>query len=247
MASIKEAYDSTIGENFTGLKLLLWAIPLSYCRDVIAGGNYSFVSSCICFIFCLLLLGFLAESAFNAYEKKTVLVPGLNFVSMSINGIKTIFALGLYYIIAVLAASYLCGFIHIEADHPVLDMSAKIIIWLLFIALPVSGFMMFLRKLSLFDAYNLKRVFQVMGDTFFMFSFLIVKLGLLSALVIGFISYLFWLFVGFDNYLINFIWSIAILYNLLIGVNYIAQFSEEVIYQLEKQEGGEKVEGARLY
>ena len=86
-----------------------------------------------------------------------------------------------------------------------------------------------------------------MGETFIMFSYLIVKLGILTALVIGFISYLFWMFVGFDNYLISYIWSIAILYNLVIGVNYFAQYSEELISLIEKREGKETIEAAKLY
>ena len=126
-------------------------------------------------------------------------------------------------------------------------MTAKIIIWLLLIAIPASGFIIYLRKLSLIDAYNIKRLGQVMGDTFIMFSYLIVKLGILTTLVIGFISYLFWMFVGFDNYLISYIWSIAILYNLVIGVNYFAQYSEELISLIEKREGKETIEAAKLY
>ena len=247
MASIKEAYDSTIGESFTGLKLLLWAIPLSYCRDIVASGHYDFISGCIVAVFAVLLLGFLAESANNASIKKEVLIPGINLLSMAYNGLKTILALGVYTAIAYFGGTFLCGLFDISADHAVLDMTAKIIIWLLLIAIPASGFIIYLRKLSLIDAYNIKRLGQVMGDTFIMFSYLIVKLGILTTLVIGFISYLFWMFVGFDNYLISYIWSIAILYNLVIGVNYFAQYSEELITLIEKREGKETIEAAKLY
>ena len=86
MASIKEAYDSTIGESFTGLKLLLWAIPLSYCRDIVASGHYDFISGCVVAVFAVLLLGFLAESANNASIKKEVLIPGLIFCQWLITG-----------------------------------------------------------------------------------------------------------------------------------------------------------------
>ena len=47
MASIKEAYDSTIGESFTGLKLLLWAIPFGYCRKAMTSGSMDIISTII--------------------------------------------------------------------------------------------------------------------------------------------------------------------------------------------------------
>lgn len=246
MASIKEAFDSTIGESFTGLKLLLWAIPLTYCRDVISSGGLSFIATCILGAFSLLFIGFLAESAYNAIDKKPVIVPGFNILTMALNGFKTIFALGIYVAIAYFGATIANSYINL-GEHKVWQDTIQVLIWFLFLSLPVSALMVYARKLDLFDAFNLKKIFQVMGDTFLMFSYLVIKLFLLSLIVIGFISYMFWLFVGLENGLINFIWSIAILYNLIIGVNYIAQFSEEQFTVIEKQEGKDKMEGAKLY
>lgn len=245
MASIKEAYDSTIGESFTGLKLLFWSIPLSYCREVIAGGSPTFISNCIIGIFLLLLIGFLAESANNAIEKKPTLIPGINLISMTINGIKTILAICVYAAIAYFGATYACSFINLESK--VWTMTIHIMLWFFFLSIPVSAFMVYCRKLDLFSAFNLKKMIQISGDAFIIFSYLIVKLFLLSFIVIGFISYLFWLFVGLENALIGFIWSVAIMYNLVIGTNYIAQASEELFAFLEKQQKTEIMEGAKLY
>lgn len=245
MASIKEAYDSTIGESFTGLKLLLWAIPFGYCRKAMTSGSMDIISTIIVSIFILLLLGFLAESANNACEKKPELVPGIKIFSMILNGIKSLIALSVYFAIALFGTQISCSYINL-GEHTVLSMSLKILIGLLFYALPVSGFAVYIRKLDIFEAYNLKKVFYILGEAFMMFSYLIIKLGLLTAIVIGFISYLFWLFVGLDNYLINYIWSIAIMYNLVIGTNYIAQFSEEWMTLYEKK--NQVVEdGVKLY
>lgn len=243
MASIKEAYDSTIGESFTGLKMLLWAIPLTICRDWInTGGISSFVPFCIAAIFLLLLLGFVAEAANNAMEKKPVLVPGINIFTFGINGLKTIFGISIYTAIAYFAATMACSYIHLDSD--VLTQGIHILIWLFALSFPITGFMMFVRKLDLFEAYNLKHLFSVVGDVFIMFSYLLIKLGILTGIVIGFISYLFWMFVGLDNYLINYIWSIAIMYNLIIGTNYIAQFGEETTEIYTKKEA---TQGAKLY
>lgn len=245
MASIKEAYDSTIGENFTGLKLLLWAIPMGYCRNLLVDGTSGFMGTIIISVFFLLLLGFLAESANNACEKKPELVPGINIFSMALNGIKSMVALSVYFAIAFFGTQIACNYINL-GEHTVLDMSLKILIGLLFYSIPVSGFAIYCRKLDIFEAYNIKKLLFILGETFMMFSYLIIKLGLLTAVVVGFITYLFWLFVGLDNYLINYIWAITIMYNLVIGTNYIAQFSEEFMTLYEKK--NQVIEdGVKLY
>lgn len=247
MASIKEAYDSTIGENFTGLKLVLWAIPLYYCRNMLLSGSMDAISTLIIGVFIVLLLGFITESAYNACEKKEELVPGLNFFSMAFSGIKTIVAMSVYFAIAYLGTNYIFEFINLE--NAVLARTIKIMTWLIIYSLPVSAYVVFIRKMDIFDALNLKKIFYVMGETFMMFSYLIIKLSLLSAIVIGFVSYLFWLFVGLDNCIINYIWCLTIMYNILLGANYLAQFSEEwmSLYEKKNKPEGIDVTGAKLY
>ena len=233
MASLKEAYDSTIGESFTGLKLLIWSVPLYICRVLYLEHNIGFLTV-FGSIFALLLIGFLTESAFNAIDKRPELVPGINVFSMAYNGIKTVIAIGVPLIIAYYLGNFLNGFIKI-AD-PTWQMTANIFVWLFMAALPVSAYIVFIRRLNVFETLNLKKIFIAYGDSFMTFSYLLVELGLIALLIIGFITYMFWLFVGLDNGLINFIWCIAIMYNLTIAANYLAQLSEEVFAFREKEE-----------
>lgn len=233
MASLKEAYDSTIGESFTGLKLLIWAIPLYICRQLYLEHNVGFL---VVFgsIFALLLIGFLSESAFNAIDKKPELVPGINLLSMAFNGLKTILAIGVPLLIAYFLGAFLNGIIKIP--NPTWKMTSDIFVWLFMAALPVSAYIIFIRRLSILESFNVKKICIAYGDAFMTFSYLLVELGLIALVIIGFITYMFWLFVGLDNSLINFIWCIAIMYNLTIGVNYLAQLSEEVFAFREKEE-----------
>lgn len=233
MASLKEAYDSTIGESFTGLKLLIWAIPLYICRALYMEHNTGFL---IFFgsIFGLLLIGFLTESAFNVIDKKSELVPGANLLSMAWTGFKTIIAMGVPLGVTYFLGNVICSYIKI-ADAT-LKMTADIFVWLFLIALPVSVYIVFIRRLNVFETFNVKKVCIAYGDAFLTFSYLIVKLYIIAAIVIGFITYMFWLFVGLDNAVINFIWCIAVMYNLTIAANYLAQLSEEVFAFREKEE-----------
>lgn len=236
MASLKEAYDSTIGESFTGLKLLIWAIPLYICRELYLENSFVFLTF-FGSIFGLLLIGFLSESAFNTIDKKPELVPGINLLSMAWNGFKTILAMGLSVIIAYFLGKFIVGFIKIE--DPSLKMTADIFVWFFISAFPVSTYIVFIRRLNVFDAFNLKKVFIAYGDAFMTFSYLIVKLYIFAFIIIGFITYMFWLFVGLDNPLINFIWCIAVMYNLTIASNYLAQLSEEV-FAFRDNDSGKK-------
>lgn len=237
MASLKEAYDSTIGESFTGLKLLLWAVPLYICRELYLEHNVGFL---IVFgsVFAVLLIGFLSESAFNAIDKKSELVPGLNLLSMAYNGLKTILAIGVPVLIAYFLGSFLNGIIKIP--DPTWKMTSDIFVWLFLSAFPVSAYIVFIRRLNIFDAFNIKKICIGYGDAFMTFSYLLIELGLIALVIIGFITYMFWLFVGLDNSLINFIWCIAVMYNLIIGVNYLAQLSEEVFAFREKEDNRKK-------
>lgn len=233
MASLKEAFDSTIGESFTGLKLLLWSIPLYICRALYVDNN---VGLLVIFgsIFGLLLIGFLTESAFNAVDKKPELVPGINLLSMGWTGIKTILAMsisvGVAYILGILILSF------VTIKDPTFKMTVDIFVWFFMAALPVSTYIVFIRRLNVFDAFNLKKIFIAYGDAFMTFSYLIVKLYIFAFIIVGFITYMFWLFVGLDNPIINFIWCIAVMYNLVIAANYLAQLSEEVFAFREKEE-----------
>lgn len=233
MASLKEAYDSTIGESFTGLKLLLWSIPLYICRALYLENNTALLTI-FGSIFGLLLIGFLSESAFNAIDKRPELVPGINLISMAYNGFKTILALGVPLFLAYFLGNLINGFINIP--DTTWNMTAHIFVWFFMSALPVSAYIVFIRRLNVFESFNIKKILIAYGDSFMTFSYLIVELYLIALIVIGFITYMFWLFVGLDNGLINFIWCIAVMYNLTIAANYLAQLSEEVFAFREKEE-----------
>lgn len=233
MASLKEAYESTVGESFTGLKLLLWAIPLYICRSFYLEQN-QIMLTIFGGIFGILLIGFLSESAHNVIDKKPELIPGINVISMAFNGIKTLLALAIPVAVTIGLGNLILSFVQIP-DKTLL-MTIQIFLWLFLSGLPITTYLVFIRRLSVFDTLNLKKIALGYGDAFITCSYLIVKLYLIALVIIGFITYMFWLFVGLDNTLINYIWCIAVMYNLVIGVNYLAQLSEEIYTFTEKDD-----------
>ncbi len=227
MASIKDAYQSTIGESFTGLKLILWAIPLFWFREWIlaAKPNVALLST-VGAVFLVLITGFLVEISYNTIAKNAEIVPGANFLSMGFNGFLGLLATGIYALICYFGANFACGFVKTGDDA--LDMTCEIMIWFIFLGFWFAGYIIFVRRLNVFEAYNPVKFLKAYPEAFVSGAYMIVKLFIINAIVIGFISYLFWLFLGFDNYLIKYIWCVTIMYNLVIGANYLAQLSEEI-------------------
>ncbi len=227
MASIKDAYQSTIGESFTGLKLILWSIPLFWFRELIMADkpNLALIST-LGVAFLIFIYGFLIEISYNTIAKNPEIVPGANFLSMGFNGFLGIIATGIYIAICYFGANFACRFV--KTGEAALDMTIEIMIWFLFLGFAFAGYIIFIRRLNVFEAYNPVKFIKAYPEAFLSGAYLIVKLVLINALVVGFISYLFWLFLGFDNYLIKFIWCITIMYNLTISANYLAQLSEEI-------------------
>ncbi len=227
MASIKDAYQSTIGESFTGLKLILWAIPLFWFREWIFADkpNIALIST-VGAAFLILISGFLVEISYNTIAKNSEIVPGANFLSMGFNGFLGLLATGVYAAICYFGANFACDFV--KTGDAAIDMTLEIMIWFIFLGFAFAGYIVFIRRLNVFEAYNPIKFMKAYPEAFLSGAFLVVKLAIINAILVGFISYLFWLFLGFDNYLIKFIWCITIMYNLVIGANYLAQLSEEI-------------------
>ena len=227
MASIKDAYQSTIGESFTGLKLILWAIPLFWFREwILAEKPNTALIATVGAAFVILITGFLVEISYNTIAKNSEIVPGANFLSMAFNGFLGILATGIYALICYFGANFACSFV--KTGDAAIDMTCNIMIWFIFLGFFFASYIIFVRRLNVFEAYNPVKFLKAYPEAFLSGAYMIIKLAIMNAIVIGFISYLFWLFLGFDNYLIKYIWCITIMYNLVIGANYLAQLSEEI-------------------
>ena len=77
-----------------------------------------------------------------------------------------------------------------------------------------------------------------------LFSFLIVKLALVSLVIIGFLAYVFSLFVGFQNVIWDYLITSVIVLYLVLAANYLAQISDEQFVFMEKKEAEAKEKSA---
>ena len=90
----------------------------------------------------------------------------------------------------------------------------------------------------------MKKYFTGFWEVFLSASFLLVKLALWSIIVIGFIYYLFSMFVGFSNWFWYYILSSVFIFYLILSANYLAQISEEIYTFPEKEEAKKKEQAA---
>ena len=230
MASIIEACDNTMKEAFAGIKIFLWAIPI--CMGLAAGNNVFKILVGI--VAAILLLGLGVTTANNIITKKPMLVPGINFLRMSINAMLALVALIPYALIAS-GLYWATTFINLP-NNPIINDTIHITLDLFIAAIPLTALAIFVRRLNPIEALNFKKYFYGFGEVFLSSSYFVVKLALFSLIIIGFLVYIFSLFIGFENSLWTYLLSVIGVFYWIIASNYIAQISDEVYIFPEKEE-----------
>ncbi len=240
MASIIEAVDNTVKEAFAGIKVLVWAVP--FCAAYSMNKSNPALSITIWIIASILFLGFLTESANNVIKRSGTILPGVNILKFGYIGLITSLVMAPYiavsYFVMVLFNSF------VKIPDPVWQQTAQIICLFLAITFTLASYVIYIRRLNPFDAYNMKKYFIGFGEVFLTFSFLIVKLALVSLVIIGFLAYVFSLFVGFQNVIWDYLITSVIVLYLVLAANYLAQISDEQFVFMEKKEAEAKEKSA---
>lgn len=240
MASIIEAFDNTVKEAFAGIKILVWAVP--FCAAYSMEKSNPALSITIWVIASVLFLGFLTESANNVVKRSGTILPGVNVLKFGYIGLITSLVMAPYIAISYFIMVLFNNFVKIP--DPVWQQTAQIICLFFALAFTLSSYVVYIRRLNPFDAYNMKKYVIGFWEVFLTFSYLIVKLALVSLLVIGFLAYVFSLFVGFQNVIWDYLITATIVFYLVIAANYLAQISEEQFIFIEKKEAEAKEKAA---
>ncbi len=230
MASIFEAFDSTMKEAFAGVKVLLWGIPFAY-----AVNSHSALGNIVGIIAAFLLFGFMVTLAHGVITKKPTVVPGINFIDFCVNGGMGLVAVLPYLVLTWIIIYFTNMFIMIP-DHPIYTDTARIVCYLLAFSFPVTALAIFIRRRNMLEAFNLKKFNLGYGEVFLSYSYLFVKLAIVSFLVGGFLVYIFYLFIGFQNPFWHYLMCSLGVFYVIISGNYIAQISDEVYTFPEKEE-----------
>lgn len=229
MASIKEAYDSTMKEAFTGIKIFLWAIPLSIAFT--SGGAFNYT---VAAIVSFLLLGFIITLAHNVISKAPAVVPSINFIQMAINAVLGIIAILPY---AAIGGLIYWGYSFVTIpDHPNWDLTFRIVVGLFCVSLPLTSVCILVRRMNILEVFNIKKYLYGVWTTFLDYSWFMIRCLLCLSIFIGFLVYIFTLFIGFENSFWTYLLGVAAMLLIILSSNAIAQISDDIYIFPEKEE-----------
>ncbi len=230
MASIIEAFDSTIKESFAGIKVLVWAVPvcMGYSMFNSALGNI------IAIVTAVLFFGYLVQCSHNIIIKEDRILPGFNVLQYGLVGLIAMLVLLPYIGVGGIVAYSLLTFVKIPS--PVWNQTFQIISVLLSVSVVLASYVVYARRLNPLEAFNMRKYFIGFFETFMSFSYLLVKLALWSVVIVGFLAYLFSLFVGFQNIIWTYIVCVISVFYCILGANYMAQVSDEIFTFVEKKD-----------
>ena len=132
--------------------------------------------------------------------------------------------IGLYFLWGVLFA-----FIVARVNDFIVATTINIILYVLFLSMFMTSYVLFTHEFKILDAFNLKLIFKHSFDFFLHFLFFALKCTILNAVAITPIYYIVWLFFGLDSFIPYFIISLTSVINIAITSHYLAQIDYEII------------------
>lgn len=232
MASIKDAFEEAFQDNFAVLKYILFALPIFYCIYL----YYAAVASkdfsgfwCMTSVTFLLLFGFLIKCTTNVRNGKDHVLPSFNIFNLLWAGFKGVIALGPSIAVNCFLASFIGSKVAQFFPDPNIAGIFQGIIWAVFISVILTGYLLYSKKFKISDAYDFKTISNSCMDILIAVLFFIPQLLILNALIIGAVTYVFWVFLGIPNTFCTFFWCMALVFNLAVIGHYMAQIDYEAI------------------
>ena len=227
MASIKEAFEDTILEQYSFVKLFVFAIPVFFAYTSYKAGNTAMfhIMSAVSIFLLTIMMIIVINNTSNA--NNTVL-PSFEPIEFLKTTFLSVITLGPIIVLLSFAA-YTLGEIEIPLPAPNVQNIYKSIIWALFGSVMLDSLIQFSKNFKFSAAYNLKVISNSCVDIFVGLLFLIPQLLILNFLTVGIMYYIFNLFFGVENVIFYMICSVALVANVAITSTYLAQLDYETV------------------
>ena len=226
MSSIVDAFNDAFSERISFLKFCIYAIPVYFCLNLFITGQMDllyFWGGLTCMLLFTLLTQGISNVRVNHKE-----ILSLNPIKLVITFIKSFIAVFPQILVFGIAGHYLTSLISIPIELPHVNLILDIIIWSIVFSIIFTSYLAFAKYMCIKDAFNYKIIFESCVDVFVALLFFIPQLLLANLLVVGPYAYLFWLFhVPFTNWGFVACSSIAVIINISMIANYLAQISYE--------------------
>ena len=231
MASIKDALEESINERGALLKYIIYAIPLYFAFQAYTGpAKFGSLAITLYAVSGLILLGFMTRCANNVMNYRDNILPTYNFISLIWDSLKATHAIGPWCALNIYIANYLMTNFIPKIAVPWIASSATYITYGICYSIVLTAFMLYAKSQKITDAYNLKIISDSCIDILIQVIWMSLQLALLNAIIIGTVTYLFWLFLGLQNPILIFIWAMTALLNAAITGNYLGQLNYEALH-----------------
>lgn len=237
MASMKDAFEECTHDSGSIWKFVWFAIP-------VFGAVYFYMDESTGFLFwtCAILgliniVGTMARVANNGMNFRERTLPTYNPFSMFFDFIRTAIALtpalllngGItWYLVTSVYPTYI-------AVEPVAKGATYITIGLC-TAIMLTVFMLFAKRFRFSDPFDIQAISESCIDVLIHTIWMLVQLVFVNAFTIGIVTYLFYVFIGLENFLMWFVWSMGVIFNAALIGNYLGQLNHEALHQSENKE-----------
>ena len=227
MASIKDAVEEAINDDFAFVKYFLYAIPVFICYILFSQGNMGWFYFLGAFTV-LMLISILITCIYNVRNGQNYVLPTFNIITFCITAFKAIFAIGPILGLGLWIGNMLVA-IKIPIPVPNIQLIYAIIVWLILGSIIITSLILYSKTQHLKDAYNFVLISNTCMDILVAIIFFIPQLLLVNGLFIGIIAYLFAVFLSLENPIFIFLCSMALAINVAITGNYLAQIDYELV------------------
>lgn len=235
MASIKDAFEESMQDSNAIWKYIIFAIPVYYCVQLyLSGAWFGFWTLVIPTYF--LLFGFLAGCTANVRNGKSSVLPSFNIFKLFWDGIKGTVALGPSIAINCWLASLIANLLPNYLVEPKTCAIFQGVVWALFGAIILTGYLCYAKRFRILDAYNFKTISESCVDILVAVLFMLPQVAIANALLLVPVTYIIWIFLGIPHSVATYYWCMVGIFNLAMCGHYLAQVDFENIKTEEKEE-----------
>ncbi len=234
MASVKDAVEESLQDNNAIIKYIVFTIPLFYTVTLMLQGNNSGLFFTVLVLTFLLLFGFMLKCTYNVRNGNICVLPSFNIFSIFWDGIKGSIALAPLSIVSFIIYGAVTKFISPYMPDGNFSNIFNGIIAALCVSFAFTGYLLYTKKFSIFDAYNIKAITKYCADVMIAMFFMAIQIVIVNAIILIPVTYIIWLFFGIPNPVAIYFWSMVGILNLAIMGHYLAQIHYEIIETDEK-------------
>ncbi len=240
---MKDAFEEVITEPQAKLKYFVFAIPLFiafylYTKEMVGFWFYFCVA-----VSALEILGIMVRTANNVMNFRDFLLPTFNIFTLFGDAIRTIFAIIPALLLNGGITYYLVTKIYPMITVVWVQKGAEYITYAVVGSIIITVFLLYAKKFRFKDTFDLKAISDSCIDVMVQLIWMTFLAIVANVFTIGLITYLGYVFIGLENFVILYAWSMSAIFNAALIGNYLGQLNYEALHQvrIEDEEEYEKM------